>query len=162
MYGNRLPPSGGALMLTASVPGGQIRTAGLNTTNPPKMALHTYSVKSGQPQPAYTTEEDPATRLFRVLRVCFGWPLTSSRQLTLPYAPQATVALAGTRYTTGNWHKSKKMAEHAAAVVAVALARLPVPIDPGILDRPLTVDLPHGTADAAPEPTHGPIVAATS
>jgi len=71
---------------------------------------------------------------------------------------QSTVTLDGQHYGTSNWHKSKKLAEHAAAVVAVVVRQLPITLDDGLLERPLPAPwkLPvasvAATDDAAPAP----------
>jgi len=50
---------------------------------------------------------------------------------------QSTVTLDGQHYGTSNWHKSKKLAEHAAAVVVLVVRQLPITLDDGLLERPL-------------------------
>ena len=129
-----------------TLPPVQIRIRALGEGNAPKMMLHTYCTKAGLPQPVYTTEETPVTRVFRVRvragpRSCERWLLTSVCFVCTRVCARnkTTVEVDGRRYGTTNWHKSKKVAEHAAAVAAIGLARLPVPLGPDLLDQPLDI-----------------------
>ena len=75
------------------------------------MLLHSYCTKVGMPQPVYTTEETPVTRVFRVRAPragprsleCAG--LTADAGLADTHK-QTTVEVDGRRYGTTNWHKS--------------------------------------------------------
>ena len=119
------------------------------------MALYDYCQRQGRPLPAYETEENQAARTFRVRRSSRARSRGggSRAKVSLYWAPesgegsvranaQTTVVLGLDRFGTTNWHKSKKIAEHAAAVGAIALAGLPVTLAPDLLERPLTIALP--------------------